>query len=304
LVEAVVREPHEAPRADNPEATRDRACGCLLGLAIAEALLTEDGNQGAQQQRGRIRRHVRGSATALAVALVVSLIERGRLDECDLAARFADHYATGEYACSGVGEDAGDGRSRGAGIGRTTDEGEFVRRGERLPSVLTRIAPLAIRYWQDPTSLRAAAGRMARAMDEPADDQAATLMLVQTLAGSIAGLPRGTVLTRAMHAIAMPPQTQLPDPPSGRDQCTRGHSDVLTRALHCLDPSHSFEGAIARASVMLPHRAEVMLVTGQLAGAIYGLSGIPAQWLDSLAWRDPLENLALELTTPAGWYPG
>ena len=65
LVDAVVGEPHEAPRADNPEATRDRACGCLLGLAIAEALLTEAGNQGAQQQQGRIRRHVWGSATAL-----------------------------------------------------------------------------------------------------------------------------------------------------------------------------------------------------------------------------------------------
>jgi len=304
LVDAVVGEPHEAPRADNPEATRDRACGCLLGLAIAEALLTEGGDQGAQQQRGRIRRHVRGSATALAVALAVSLIERGRLDERDLAARFADHYATGEYACSGQGEEARDRQSPSVRIGRTTDEGECVRPGERLPYLLTSIAPLAIHYWQDPTRLRAATGRMAQAMDERADDEAATLMLVQTLAGSIAGLPRGTVLTRAAHAIAMLPQTQLPDPPSGRDQRTRGHSDVLARALHGLKLSHSFECAIARASVMLPRRTEVMLVTGQLAGAIYGLSGFPAQWLGSLAWRDPLENLALELTTPAGWYPG
>ena len=32
----------------------------------------------------------------------------------------------------------------------------------------------------------------------------------------------------------------------------------------------------------------VATVTGQLAGALYGLRGIPDRWLDRLAWKDRL----------------
>lgn len=36
-------------------------------------------------------------------------------------------------------------------------------------------------------------------------------------------------------------------------------------------------------------------IAGQLAGAIYGASGIPASWLDVLAWRNRLEHAAASL---------
>ena len=33
-------------------------------------------------------------------------------------------------------------------------------------------------------------------------------------------------------------------------------------------------------------------VYGQIAGAAYGLSGIPATWLDKLAWRERIQKTA------------
>ncbi|WP_373487970.1 ADP-ribosylglycohydrolase family protein [Blastomonas sp.] len=33
-------------------------------------------------------------------------------------------------------------------------------------------------------------------------------------------------------------------------------------------------------------------ITGQLAGALYGLSGIPESWLAKLAWRERIEGMA------------
>ena len=39
----------------------------------------------------------------------------------------------------------------------------------------------------------------------------------------------------------------------------------------------------------------VAAVTGQLAGALYGLSGIPGRWLDRLAWKDRLLEAAQRL---------
>ena len=39
-------------------------------------------------------------------------------------------------------------------------------------------------------------------------------------------------------------------------------------------------------------------VTGQLAGAIYGLSGIPSRWLDQIACKQQLFDKAQKLLEP------
>ena len=46
----------------------------------------------------------------------------------------------------------------------------------------------------------------------------------------------------------------------------------------------------------------VAAVTGQLAGALYGLSGIPERWLERVAWKDRLLEAAQMLlpASPAG----
>ena len=33
-------------------------------------------------------------------------------------------------------------------------------------------------------------------------------------------------------------------------------------------------------------------IAGQLAGALYGASAIPSHWLDLLAWRERIEDMA------------
>ena len=44
----------------------------------------------------------------------------------------------------------------------------------------------------------------------------------------------------------------------------------------------------------------VAAITGQLAGAIYGKRGIPAHWIERIAWSHRIETMALNLTAPAG----
>ena len=39
----------------------------------------------------------------------------------------------------------------------------------------------------------------------------------------------------------------------------------------------------------------VAAVTGQIAGALYGASAVPARWLDRLAWRDDIAARAAAL---------
>ena len=47
-------------------------------------------------------------------------------------------------------------------------------------------------------------------------------------------------------------------------------------------------------------RTTTAAIAGQLAGAIYGASGIPAEWLEALAWKDRLGETATRLFE-AGW---
>ncbi len=62
--------------------------------------------------------------------------------------------------------------------------------------------------------------------------------------------------------------------------------------LWCVSTTDSFEEALILA-VNLGHDADTVgAVTGQIAGAFYGASAIPARWLAPLAWRERIEHLA------------
>ena len=70
---------------------------------------------------------------------------------------------------------------------------------------------------------------------------------------------------------------------------------TLEASLWCVDQTDSFEEAILLAANLGDDADTVAAVTGQLAGTLYGKSGIPAHWLERLAWRDRIEGLAVQL---------
>ena len=70
---------------------------------------------------------------------------------------------------------------------------------------------------------------------------------------------------------------------------------TLEAALWCVGRTESVADALILA-VNLGHDADTVgAVTGQLAGALWGMSRAPTAWLDRLAWRDRIESLAADL---------
>jgi len=66
----------------------------------------------------------------------------------------------------------------------------------------------------------------------------------------------------------------------------------LEAALWAFARSASFEEG-ARLAVNLGDDADTTgAVYGQIAGACYGMAGIPRRWLERLAWRDQIAGLA------------
>lgn len=70
------------------------------------------------------------------------------------------------------------------------------------------------------------------------------------------------------------------------------YKDTLEAAMWAVASTSSFEDAVVQAVNLGDDADTVGAVTGQLAGAIYGESSIPDRWLDRLAWRNEIKELA------------
>ncbi|MGC1507353.1 ADP-ribosylglycohydrolase family protein [Ketobacter sp.] len=66
----------------------------------------------------------------------------------------------------------------------------------------------------------------------------------------------------------------------------------LEAALWCFYHSDSFEEAVLRAANLGDDADTTAAIVGQVAGAYYGVEGIPARWVSQLAMKDEIERLA------------
>lgn len=58
--------------------------------------------------------------------------------------------------------------------------------------------------------------------------------------------------------------------------------DGLAMALHCIYTTHSFQEAVIKAGTRGGDADTVGAIAGQIAGAIYGVQGIPQEWRDAV----------------------
>ncbi len=71
--------------------------------------------------------------------------------------------------------------------------------------------------------------------------------------------------------------------------------DTFEAALWAFAPAECFSAAVLRAVNLGDDADSVGAVTGQLAGARFGLSGIPPEWVEVLVWSDEIIKLGRAL---------
>jgi ADP-ribosyl-[dinitrogen reductase] hydrolase len=76
--------------------------------------------------------------------------------------------------------------------------------------------------------------------------------------------------------------------------------DTLEAALWAVRESSDFRSAVLLAANLGGDADTVAAVTGQIAGALWGKSAIPQEWLERLAWRDRIEDRARTLLASRG----
>ena len=293
------------------DAIRDRALGAFLGLAIGDAVGTTL-EFSVRDSKPRLEDMVGGGPfdlpcgawtddTAMALALAESLADSGDLDCQDLMDRFVGWCKNGEYSCTGDCFDIGITiRDALARYLRTKDP----MAGSTDPKTagngsLMRLAPVALRFWNDRSRLAEVAALQSRTTHGAEQAVDACRVFAEMLADAIAGSRRIDLLKS--RRLEGHPEIAGIVKGSWRG-CRRSeiHSSgyvvhTLEAAIWAVARTGDFRNAVLLAANLGEDADTVAAVTGQLAGALYGLSGIPEKWLDQVAWKDRLMRAANRL---------
>lgn len=284
--------------------TRDRAVGAMLGLAVGDAVGTTI-EFSAKPARAVLSDMVGGGPfgleagqwtddTAMALALGDSLLAAPELDPGDLMRRFACWHREGTYSCTGTCFDIG--ATTAAALRRFERTGNAFA-GSTAPDTagngsIMRLAPVAVRQWRDRETML----RIARDQSRTTHAAPEALDCCEVLADLVAKGIRGSTLPDLVtSAAAGRVRGFRPGQPRHEVRGTGYVVASLHAALWAVSRTSTFKDAVLLAANLGQDADTTAAVAGQIAGALYGASGIPEEWLARLAWRERIERMAAGL---------
>lgn len=293
---------------DDQLSRQDRARGAFLGLAIGDAIGTtlefraRDSYSPVTGMVGggpfQLRPGEWTDDTAMAIALAESLLEHEGLNEKDLMEGFCEWYEQGTYSCTGTCFDIG--ITTRAALQRFRLTGNPMAGSEDPRHAgngsLMRLAPVPILYWNNGPARANAARNQSRTTHATGEAVDACAAFADLIADAINGTPRSNLFSPRqgswVEAVRRAMQMESISYKRAQVQSSGYVVHSLEAALWATGSATSFTDAVLRAANLGDDADTTAAIAGQLAGAIYGASGIPAQWLEILKWRDRIELLA------------
>lgn len=244
--------------------------------------------------------------TSMALCLAESLVEKGAFDPADQMSRYLDWWQRGYLSSNGTCFD----------IGNTVRRAliEFQRTGNpyagsRDPwssgnGSLMRLAPVVMFGFRKPGAIPQLAADSSRTTHGSAEAIESCQLFALLMYRVFAGYPKPEILKGLAQEWH---QEKVRTIASGEFTSKRYESLVgsgyciqsLEAALWCFLNTESYSEAVL-AAVNLGDDADTTgAITGQLAGAYYGVSSMPAEWISPLAMREEIEGLARRLCVRA-----
>jgi ADP-ribosylglycohydrolase len=300
-------------------------CGCLLGLAVGDALGTtlefrplgtfdpvEDivGGGPFDLKPGEWT-----DDTSMALCLAESLTERRGFDARDQVERYVRWYREGHLSSNGRCFDIGN--TVLAALHRFERLGDPYG-GSTDPSTagngaLMRVAPVALAFAADPAAAVHYCGESSQTTHSTRESVDACRYFGALLIGALGGRSKGELLSDSFDPVGglwstLPLVPAIAEVAAGSfkrreppEVCGSGFVvRSLEAALWAFHRSTSFrEGALL--AVNLGDDADTTgAIYGQLAGAFYGEHAIPVGWLRALAKRELITSLAERLFAMRG----
>lgn len=208
--------------------------------------------------------------TSMALAICDSYRELGRIDVGDIRDKFVSWYSDGAYTCDGlfdIGNATAEALRTGRGLAGEWDNGN---------GSLMRTLPLAFTDATD-GDVRAVS---AITHAHPTSTEACVAMV-----GAARSLISGANARETALAYGV-------DPDKPRDEIRSGGYvlDTFEAALWCLATTPNYRECVLLAVNLGGDTDTTGAVAGALAGIVYGIDGIPAEWVDSLRGKDVIER--------------
>jgi ADP-ribosyl-[dinitrogen reductase] hydrolase len=151
-----------------------------------------------------------------------------------------------------------------------------------------RLAPVAIRHWSDRDTLLRVARDQSRTTHAATEAVEACENLALILADAIAGRSLPEIVAGAAGRVKGFRAGQPRDEIRGTGYVVAS----LHAATWAVSRTTSFETAVLLAANLGEDADTTAAVAGQIAGALYGVSGIPERWLAQLAWGPRIQGMA------------
>jgi ADP-ribosylglycohydrolase len=298
----------------------DRYTGSLLGLAAGDAL----GTPLEFKARGSftpVTTIVGGGPfglkpgqwtddTSMAMCLAESLVKNGTFDPADQMRRYVRWQQQGYWSSTGTCFDIGSTVSEA--LRRFKETGEPFAGSSNQYSAgngsLMRLAPVLLRYAHNPVEAVHFAAESSKTTHAVAEAVDACRYYGALIVGALAGEEKGSLLAPyyappGVSWVKTPLAPAIARIAGGsfaekREQDIRGSGYVvhtLEAALWAFHHSDNFrDGALL--AVNLGEDADTTgAIYGQLAGAYYGVEGIPAEWRAVLTRAEDITRLATRL---------
>jgi len=291
--------------------------GCLAGLAVGDAV----GTTVEFRPKGTFKPVVDmvgggpfdlepgqwTDDTSMALCLAESLIQRRGFDARDQMERYCRWWREGHWSVTGKCFDIG--ATVSAALLKFERTGEpfsgSISPGTAGNGSLMRLAPIPM-FCHTNALGREVTAQMARDSSRITHGAPECLDACEALALLLYDLLDGTPRDEALQQLKRHPlespgvQRIIEGSYLGKTAANVWASgyvlQTLEAALWSFHTTENFRDAIL-AAVNLGEDADTTgAVCGQIAGACYGVSGIPIEWLDRLAMRAELETMALQLS--------
>ncbi len=248
--------------------------------------------------------------TSMALCLAASLVECGAFDPADQMSRYlrwrAEGYMSANGRCFDIGNTVSGALHRfeetGEPFAGSTDE-HSAGNGS-----LMRLAPIPMAYADDAELAIQRAAEMSRTTHGAREAVDACRYYCGLMIGALEGVSKDALLAPMYSPV---PGLWNREPLAPRIAAVAGGSfhdaeppeiqgtgyvvKSLEAALWALDRGDDFETCVLKA-VNLGHDADTTgAICGMLAGALFGVEGIPARWRERLAQAELIESLAREL---------
>jgi len=297
-------------------ARRDRAIGSLLGLAVGDALGTTL-EFTARDSYEYLTEMVGGGPfnldpgkwtddSSMALALADSLDEWSDLDQADLMGRFYDWFTCGRYSSTGHCFDIGE--TTRAALMRWKENNNPIA-GSNDPDTagngsLMRLSPAAIRFWHDQEKLQDIAVRQSETTHAAPAALEACRVFANILGLAISGAGKNEALSASPattdQSIELIIQGSWRGKPREQIRASGYVVHSLEAAIWSVARTGNFEEAVLLAANLGEDADTTAAIAGQLAGALYGVSGIPARWCNLIHDHDDIVRKA-ERLFDAAW---